>query len=213
MAMTVSGTGSGRAEGRYEVSPVVGEVSKVDGGGGNQRTSSEAASGELVTSRRIEAEGLAVGADELVLCGVETELSGEGLQHVRQREQRSEWGGRTMAVTMSGEARKFMVRRLPSLRALKLRLNEVRMAERGSSVNGHAQASEKLTVLLILALLAIPLTNARSASVRQHDTANSLEVGRDAISLDGRVDELRSATAQNQHRRPNKNQLEERTQE
>lgn len=35
---------------------------------------------------------------------------------------------KAMAVTISGEARKFMVRRLPSLRALKLRLNEVRIA-------------------------------------------------------------------------------------
>jgi hypothetical protein len=35
---------------------------------------------------------------------------------------------KAMAVTISGEARKFMVRRLPSLRALKFRLKEVRMA-------------------------------------------------------------------------------------
>ncbi len=35
---------------------------------------------------------------------------------------------KAIAVTSSGEARKFMVRKLPSLRALKLRLKEVRMA-------------------------------------------------------------------------------------
>lgn len=34
-----------------------------------------------------------------------------------------------IAVTSSGEARKFIVFRLPSLRALKLRLKDVRMAE------------------------------------------------------------------------------------
>lgn len=35
-----------------------------------------------------------------------------------------------IAVTISGEARKFMVSRLPSLRALKFRLKEVRIARR-----------------------------------------------------------------------------------
>lgn len=35
-----------------------------------------------------------------------------------------------IAVTISGEARKFIVRRLPSFLALKLRLKDVRMARR-----------------------------------------------------------------------------------
>jgi hypothetical protein len=42
-----------------------------------------------------------------------------------------------MAVTMSGEARKFIVSRLPSLRDLKFRLKEVKMAAKRSHQYGH----------------------------------------------------------------------------
>lgn len=80
MAISVSGTGSGRAEGRYEVSPAFDAVSEGEGPGRSDLTGGEAASRELVTGRRIEAEGPSIGTNELVLRRVEAELSGEGLQ-------------------------------------------------------------------------------------------------------------------------------------
>lgn len=76
-----------------------------------RRTSSEANGGELVTSRRLKAEGLAIGTDELILGGVEAELAREGLRIRKRsvREPRDESRALTIAVTISGEARKFIV--------------------------------------------------------------------------------------------------------
>lgn len=100
-----------------------------------RRTGGEALLGELGALRRVELERVALRVKEAIVTGVEGELAGEGLQVKKEDEFAVKIGGerrrkRTIAVTMSGEARKFMVRRLPSLRALKLRLKEVRMAVR-----------------------------------------------------------------------------------
>lgn len=43
-------------------------------------TSSEASGGKLVSSGRLEAKGLAISADELVLGGIEAKLAREGLE-------------------------------------------------------------------------------------------------------------------------------------
>lgn len=50
----------------------------------SRRTSSEASGWKLVTGGRLEAEGFAISADELVLGGVEAELAGESLRNARR---------------------------------------------------------------------------------------------------------------------------------
>jgi hypothetical protein len=76
-----------------------------------------------------------------------------------------------------------------------LRLNEVRMAEAGEA-SQHGEGGEhetrRLTILLALALLTIPLSDARSASVGENDSSDSFEVALESIALNGSVDELGS---------------------
>ena len=117
----------------------------------------------------------------------------------------------TMAVTISGEAKKFMVRRLPSFRALKLRLKEVKIAVASvlrpcislclglvrlveASFEGQGwQENRKLTVLLALLLGTLPLSDTGTTSVGKDLATNSLEIRLDAVPFDSGVDQLRPA--------------------
>lgn len=61
-------------------------------------------------------------------------------------------------------------------------------------VNNRADEAEwpVLTILLALALFAVPLTDARPAGVGKHGAANGFKIALQAVTLDGGVDELRS---------------------
>ena len=77
---------------------------------------------------------------------------------------------KAIAVTTVGEARKFIVSLLPSLRDLKFRLKDVKMAAKKSIGIGHITNDwKKLTILLTLLLLSLPL----SSKVRLNDSGRT----------------------------------------
>lgn len=54
----------------------------------------------------------------------------------------------------------------------------------------------QLTILLALALLAIPLTNARAASVCEYSATNGFQISLETVALNSGVDELGSVNDQ-----------------
>ena len=81
-----------------------------------------------------------------------------------------------IAVTVSGEPMNDSVAALPSLRAGKLRLNDDTIVLRSPFVD----------------VVALPLADARAARVREHRGADRLEVGEQAVALDGGAHLLRA---------------------
>ena len=101
---------------------------------------------------------------------------------------------KAIAVTTVGDARKFIVSLLPSLRDLKLRLKEVRIAFSSPCLSSRFHCKYVIRCQRCSHTMEgkTHLSNAGSAGIGEDRCADALEFAGDLVTLDGCSDLLRT---------------------